>query len=152
MTQGASCACGYLHIFPGEISKSLAHFLIGLFFGVIELFHQDFKTMIYAPHLPSPFIYKHLLVYLAIPGLSCGARDLFFSCGVQTLSWGFPSGSVVKNPPANVGDAGDVVQSLGQDDTLQQEMATHSSILPRKSYGQKSLVGYSQWGGRVRHG
>ena len=25
-------------------------------------------------------------------------------------------------------------------------MTTHSSILPRKSHGQRSLVGYSLWG------
>ena len=37
------------------------------------------------------------------------------------------------------------VPSLGQEDTLEQEMATHSSILG-KSYGQRSLVGYSLWG------
>ena len=35
---------------------------------------------------------------------------------------------MVKNPPAN---AGDVVQSLGQEDPLEKEMATHSSILAR---------------------
>ena len=33
---------------------------------------------------------------------------------------------VVKNPPANAEDA---VQSLGQEDPLEEEMATHSSIL-----------------------
>ena len=33
------------------------------------------------------------------------------------------------------------VQSLGREDLLQKEMATHSSILPGKSYGQRSLVG-----------
>ena len=36
---------------------------------------------------------------------------------------------VVKNPPANAGDARDMGQSLGQEDTLEYEMATHSSIL-----------------------
>ena len=29
---------------------------------------------------------------------------------------------------------------------LEEEMATRSSILPGKSHGQKSLVGYSPWG------
>ena len=33
------------------------------------------------------------------------------------------------------------VQSLGREDLLEKEMATHSSILPGKSYGQRSLVG-----------
>ena len=35
------------------------------------------------------------------------------------------------------------VQSLGQDDPLEKEMATHSSI---QSHGQRSLMGYSPWG------
>ena len=35
------------------------------------------------------------------------------------------------------------VQSLGQEDPLEKEMATHSIFLPRKSHGQRSLVGYS---------
>ena len=36
--------------------------------------------------------------------------------------WGFPGGSAVKNLPANVGDS-------GEEDPLEKEMATHSSIL-----------------------
>ena len=35
-------------------------------------------------------------------------------------------GSVVENPPADTGEAG---RSLGQEDLLEEEMATHSSIL-----------------------
>ena len=34
------------------------------------------------------------------------------------------------------------VQSLGQEDPLEEEMATHSSSLPGESHGQRSLVGY----------
>ena len=34
---------------------------------------------------------------------------------------------VVKNPPANAGDARDGVQSLGWEDPLEEDMATHSS-------------------------
>ena len=36
---------------------------------------------------------------------------------------------VVKNPPANAGDTRDRVWSLGQKDPLEEEMATHSSVL-----------------------
>ena len=36
------------------------------------------------------------------------------------------------------------VQSLGWEDALEKEMATHSSI--GEFHGQKSLVGYSPWG------
>ena len=35
----------------------------------------------------------------------------------------------MKNLPANAGDARDEVRSLGWEDPLEQEMATHSSIL-----------------------
>ena len=37
---------------------------------------------------------------------------------------------MVKNPPASEGDVG---QSLGQEDSLEKEMATHSSILAWRS-------------------
>ena len=36
---------------------------------------------------------------------------------------------VVNNPPANAGDTRDEVRSLGQEDPLEKEMTTHSSIL-----------------------
>ena len=36
---------------------------------------------------------------------------------------------VVKNLPASAGDIRDEVRSLGQEDPLEKEMATHSSIL-----------------------
>ena len=38
------------------------------------------------------------------------------------------------------------VQSQGQEDTLEKEMATHSSILASRIPGIESLVGYSPWG------
>ena len=43
------------------------------------------------------------------------------------------------------------VQSLGEEDPLEKEMATHSSILAWKSHGRRSLAGYSPWGRRVGH-
>ena len=38
------------------------------------------------------------------------------------------------------------VQFLGQEDSLEKEMATHCSILAWKSRGQRSLVGYHMRG------
>ena len=38
------------------------------------------------------------------------------------------------------------VQFLGQEDPLEKEMATHSSILAWKSHGQRILEGYSPQG------
>ena len=52
----------------------------------------------------------------------------------------------------NAGDTGDMVRSLGWEDPLEGEMATHSSIPAWTSPGQRSLVGYSPWGHkRARH-
>ena len=38
------------------------------------------------------------------------------------------------------------VRSLGWEDPLEEEMATHSVFLPGESHGQRSLAGYSPWG------
>ena len=40
---------------------------------------------------------------------------------------------------------------LDWEDPLEEEIATHSSNLPGKSHGQRSLADYSTWGCRVRH-
>ena len=56
---------------------------------------------------------------------------------------GFPHGSVVKN---RLSMQETQIQPLGQEDPLEEEMATHSSILPGKSHGQGSLAGYSPRG------
>ena len=45
---------------------------------------------------------------------------------------GFPGGSVVKNPPANAGDAEDVGSIPGKGRSPREGMATHSSILAWK--------------------
>ena len=42
---------------------------------------------------------------------------------------GFPGGSVIKSLPFNAGSAGSI---LGQEDPLEEEMATHSNILAWK--------------------
>ena len=58
-------------------------------------------------------------------------------------------GSVVKNPPAN---AGDLCLSLGWEDPLEKEMATHSSILAWRIPGMGEPGGLPSMGShRVRH-
>ena len=70
--------------------------------------------------------------------------------GLQVPLASIPGGSVVKNLPTSAGDTGDVAsilgRSLGQEDPLAKEMATHSIFLPGESHGQRSLVGYIPWG------
>ena len=62
--------------------------------------------------------------------------------------WGFPGDSAVKNPPASAGDAGDMSSIPGSGRFPGGSMATHSSISPRKSHGQRSLEECSPWGCR----
>ena len=48
---------------------------------------------------------------------------------MQTLLWDFSSGSVVKNSPASAEMEETQVRTLGQEDLLEEGMATYSSIL-----------------------
>ena len=50
--------------------------------------------------------------------------------------------TVVKNLLADAGDTGSI-PGLGR--SPEKKMATHSRILPGRSHGQRSLVGYSPW-------
>ena len=43
----------------------------------------------------------------------------------------------------NAGDVDMWVGSLGQEDPMEEEMATHCSNLAQKIHGQRSLAGYS---------
>ena len=38
------------------------------------------------------------------------------------------------------------VRFLGREDPLEKEMAIHSTTLPGKFHGRRSLIGYSPWG------
>ena len=53
-----------------------------------------------------------------------GSQKVRHDC--MTNNFTFPDGSAVKNPPAMQETR---VQSLGQEDPLEKEIATHSSIL-----------------------
>ena len=75
-----------------------------------------------------------------LPSLSC-LFELFY----HTL--GFRGGSGVKNLPVMQETE---VKSLGQEDPLEKEIATCSSILAWRIHGQRSLVSYSPWDHRSR--
>ena len=64
---------------------------------------------------------------------------------------GFPSDSVVKNPPAMQETQETWVGSLGQEDPLEEEIATHSSILACRIPGTEEPGGLQSMGShRVR--
>ena len=72
--------------------------------------------------------------------------------GLPPLHEGFPSGTVVKNLPANQESQEMWVQSLGQEGPLEEAWKPTAVLLPGKSHGQRSLVGYSPRGHkRVGH-
>ena len=53
-----------------------------------------------------------------------------------------PGGSFSKESACNQETQ---VQSLGQEDPLEEGLATYTSILAWRIHGQRSLVGYSPW-------
>ena len=65
------------------------------------------------------------------------------------LPWDFPIAQMVKNGPAVQETQ---VRFLGQEDPLEKEMATHSSIPAWRIPWTEELGGYSPWGCRVGHG
>ena len=71
---------------------------------------------------------------------------------LASMPWGFPGGLVVKNPPASAREAGDAGSSLGQEDPLEKEMTTHSSILAWEIPWSEEPGGLQSTGSqRVRH-
>ena len=54
-----------------------------------------------------------------------------------------------KESTCNAGDVSPRVRSLGREDSLEEEMATHSRIL-RESHGQRNPVGCSPWVAKSR--
>ena len=69
--------------------------------------------------------YNHLILCRPLLLLRVGQAwpNLFQALATY---WGFPGGSVVKNPPAMQETQ---VQSLGWEDPLEKEMVTHSNIV-----------------------
>ena len=58
--------------------------------------------------------------------LGVGQGDLW---GGRGLAWASQMALVIKNLPANAGDARDMSQSLGWEDPLEKGMTVHSRIL-----------------------
>ena len=68
------------------------------------------------------------------------------------IIWASQMVLVVKNLSANAGDINDAIQSLGQEDPLEEGMATHSSILAWRIPWTEEPGGLQSMGSqRVRH-
>ena len=80
-------------------------------------------------------------LFYPVPGL--------WICNQVEISVGFPSGSMVKNLPAMHERQ---FQPLGREDPLEDIIATHASILPKKTPWTEELGGLRSMGSqRVRH-
>ena len=67
------------------------------------------------------------------------------------INFGFPGGTVVKNPAASAGDLlRDASLILGSGRSPGGGNG-NPVFLPGKFHGQRSLAGYSSWGRRVGH-
>ena len=97
------------------------------------------KSSISLPSYPYPPI--HTLLF--IPSYSHPPIHTLLFIYDYVLIRGFPDSSVVKNPPARQKTQKTWVQSLDQEDPLEEGMATHSVFLPGESHGWRSLAGYS---------
>ena len=65
----------------------------------------------------------------------------------QKIPCGFHQWLSGKTSICNAGDMVDSqVRTLGREDPMEKEMATHIVFLPGNSHGQRSLVGNSSWG------
>ena len=113
---------------PAE-SKRLFYTSVSLLLSHIQ---EDFKEVL-----------SHIPVFLK-QTLEVGSKNLLFSHltpqGIlmrlivifQFENKSFTGGREVNNLPVNAGDTETWVQSLGQEDPLEEEMVTHSSILAGK--------------------
>ena len=70
-----------------------------------------------------------------------------YSDNIGRDDWSFPHGSVVKKLPAMQKLQEKQVRSLGQEDPLEEAMATHPSILAWRIPWTRNLAGYSPEGG-----
>ena len=73
----------------------------------------------------------------------------FFSKGAYEAPWAFPCGLAGKETTCNVGEL-DSIPGLGRSPGRGHGNSLQYSCL-ENHHGQRSLVGYSPWGQRVRH-
>ena len=99
--------------------------------------------------IPLKVIKKHIIP-IPMSQVQRDSRSLKWINNNWQRHVGFPSGSVLMNPPANAGDMG-LIPGLGRF-PWRQKWQPSPALLPGKSRGQWSLTGYSPWcHKRVRH-
>ena len=118
---------------------SSVYLLTLLCISIICISHSSICLCIHHPSILNSAVAR------ALPFLTCaqGLSWIQGKCVLSTYLKFFRASLVtqaVKNPSAGQEIW---VQSLAWEDPLEKGMAIHSSFLPGKSHGQRSLVGYS---------
>ena len=107
--------------------------------------HSTFNKI----HFHPAFCISTHFSLLEIPLNYQAYSDLFLSAWNSPFvnsSSGFPGGTVIKNLPANAGDARDVDLIPGSGRSPGVGNGNPLQFLPGECHGQRSLVGYSPWG------
>ena len=119
---------------------------------MLQLFYNlRYSCVILWVHLVHMFVfYIWLYRYLSLDSYVYSYG--YFKCTKNWISnWyvalgGLPLWLSDKESAWNAGDTEMQVWSLGREDPLEEEKATHSVYFPAESHGQRSLEGCSPWG------
>ena len=108
--------------------------------GIIRESGMDMYTLLYLNWITS-----RVLLHSTGNSAQCSAAAWLGggSGGVWMYGQDFPHRSAVKRLPANVGD---LQETRVQEDNLEEEMATHASVLAWKSPWTEELGADSPWG------
>ena len=108
------------------------------------------QTQLFGPSCATDSFLQVLVTYGSQSLFSVSLE--FFFLESQRPRKGFPDGSAVKNPPVMQETWEMWVQSLGREDPLEEEMATHSSIVAWKIQWTEQPGGLQSMGSqRVRY-
>ena len=110
-------------------------------YKLIKLYTLNMYIIVYQPHLPITDADK----IINWGGRICNHLYTFNTFRIREIRTSLEM-QMENNLPAMQQTR---IQSLDLEDPLEEGMATHPVFLPGESYGQRSLVGYSQRGSKT---
>ena len=105
---------------------NFAFFWSNTFLSIYTPIYIDYKLHVDVEEVSTPFPLHFMKDFVP---MSFSPMTLVLALAHPYINWASEVVLVVKNLPANAGDRETWVQSLGQEDPLEEGVATHSSIL-----------------------
>ena len=105
---------------------NFAFFWSNTFLSIYTPIYIDYKLHVDVKEVSTPFPLHFMKGFVP---MSLSPMTLVLALACSYIIWAFKVVLVVKNLTVNAGDRETRVQSLGQEDPLEEGMATHSSIL-----------------------